>query len=93
MFSGGQIRHFLPQWEASDQTILQTIKGEAIEFIGHPLSFSHCPQNSISKEHETMIDDEISKLVEKRVIVKTSHEPGEFISPIFSVIGCGSFLI
>ena len=68
-----------------DQTILRTVKGETIEFIGHPPSCSHCPQNSISKEHETLIADEISKLVAKRVIVKTSHEPGEFISPIFSV--------
>ena len=69
----------------SDQTILQTVKGELIDFIGDPPSCSVCSQNSISKEHETMIDEEISKLVAKSVIVKTSHEPGEFISPIFSV--------
>ena len=87
LFSGGQIRSCLTQWEAltSDQSILQTVKGELIDFIGDPPNCSVCPQNSISKEHETMIDEEISKLAAKSVIVKTSHEPGKFISPIVSV--------
>ena len=87
LFSGGQIKFFLTQWEAltSDQTILRIVRGDPIEFIGVPPSCSFCPQNSISKEHETMIDEEISKLEAKSVIVKTSHESGEFISPIFSV--------
>ena len=86
-FSGGQLKFYLSRWEAltSDQTILQTVRGEIIDVIGDPPSCSLCPQNSISKEHETMIDKEISQLVAKNVIVKTSHEPGEFISPIFSV--------
>ena len=85
LFSGGQIKFCLSRWEAltSDQTILQTVRGEITDFIGDPPSYSLCRQNSISKEHETMIDKEISKLVAKNV--KTSHEPGEFISPIFSV--------
>ena len=87
LFSGGQIKFFLTQLEAltSDQTILRIVRGDPIEFIGVPPSCSFCPQNSISKEHETMIDEEISKLEAKSVIVKTSHESGEFISPIFSV--------
>ncbi|CAB3979216.1 Hypothetical predicted protein [Paramuricea clavata] len=75
------------QWEGltSDKSILQTVKGEVIEFIGDPPTCSIYPTNSISKDHEIKIDEEISKLLAKNVIVKTSHEPGEFISPIFSV--------
>ncbi|CAB4018917.1 Hypothetical predicted protein, partial [Paramuricea clavata] len=65
------------QWEAltSDKSILQTVKGEVIEFIGDPPTCSIYPTNSISKDHEIKIDEEISKLLAKNVIVKTSHEP------------------
>ena len=87
LFCGGQIKYFISQWEGltSDKSILQTVKGEVIEFNGDPQTCSIYPTNSISKDHEIKIDDEISKLLAKHVIVKTSHEPGEFISPIFSV--------
>ena len=87
LFCGGQIKYFISQWEGltSDKSILQTFKGEVIEFIGDPPTCSIYPTNSISKDHEIKIDEEISKLLAKNVIVKTSHEPGEFISPIFSV--------
>ncbi|CAB4032023.1 Pol poly, partial [Paramuricea clavata] len=80
---------FVPksQWEGltSDRSILQTVKGEVIEFIGDPPTCSNYPTNSISKDHEIKMDEEISKLLAKNVIVKTFREPGEFISPIFSV--------
>ena len=87
IFCGGQIKYFISQWEGlpSDKSILQTVKGEVIEFIGDPPTCSIYPTNSISKDHEIKIDEQISKLLAKNVIVKTSHEPGEFISPIFSV--------
>eukprot|EP00794_Sanderia_malayensis_P014535 gene14535-16038_t len=43
------------------------------------------PHNSISKEHHEQVDIEIGSLLQKGVIVKCEHEPGEFISPIFTV--------
>ena len=55
------------------------------DFISDPPSNSVCPTNSISKDHITKIDQEISSLLKKKVIVASSHEPGEYISPIFSV--------
>ena len=86
-FCGGQIQNFLSQLETltSDPTILQTAKGEIIDFISDQPSNSVCPANSISKDHITKIDQEISTLLKKKVIVASSHEPGEYISPIFSV--------
>ena len=69
----------------SDPTILQTVKGEIIDFISDPPSNSVCPTNSISKDHITKIDQEISSLLKKKVIVASSHKPGEYISPIFSL--------
>ena len=86
-FCGGKIQNFLSQWETltSDPTILQTVKGEIIDFINAPPSSSVYPNNSISKDHVTKIDQEISSLMKKKIIVVSSHEPGEYISPIFSV--------
>ena len=43
------------------------------------------PINSISKDHKEKIDLEITSLLNKKVIVASSTEPGEYISPIFSV--------
>jgi hypothetical protein len=71
-FYCGQIQTFLPQWETltSHAAILQN--------SGYPI-------NSISKDHREKIDLEITSLSNKKVIVASSTEPGEYISPIFSV--------
>ena len=48
-----QIQNFLSQWEAlaSDAIILQTVKGEIIDFIAGPPSSLVYPSNTIAKEH------------------------------------------
>ena len=85
------MQNFLSQWETltSDPTILQTVKGEIIDFISDPPSNSVCPTNSTSKDRITKIDQEISSLLKKKVIVASSHEPdeyvfAEYISPTFA---------
>ena len=64
---GGWISNCLPHWEAprSDQSILQTVKGDKIEFTEHPYENSCIPKNSISKEHVELIKSELSILLEK----------------------------
>ena len=86
-FRGGQISTHLTQWEAltSENTILQTVVGDTIEFIEQPPEMSNIPKNSIAKEHAEQVYTELNNLIEKKVIVPCDHEPGEFISPIFSV--------
>ena len=86
-FSSGQISKSLAQWETitSDQTILQIVKGEKIEFIADPPTQSVCAGNSIAKEHQSKIHQEIESLLHKKVLVECQHEEGEFLSPIFSV--------
>jgi hypothetical protein len=86
-FYGGQIQTFLPQWETltSDPAILQTVRGEIIEFLTDRPKNSGYPINCISKDHKEKIDLEITSLLNKNVIVASSTEPGEYISPIFSV--------
>lgn len=86
-FVGGQISNFLPKWESitSDPTILQTVKGETITFIGKPPTQYGCVCNSIAKEHVTAIELEVNSLITKKVIMECNHELDQFVSPIFSV--------
>lgn len=86
-FQAGQISlHYKQSAElTSDPEILQTVSGAKIEFHNGPsaqLSYLH---NSISKDHDNSVKQEIQSLIQKRVIAQCGHEPGEFISPIFSV--------
>jgi hypothetical protein len=86
-FIGGQISQYFTKWESitSDPTILQTVKGEKIEFLGQPPMQYVCPSNSIAKEHAAEIDNEVNSLIKKQVIRECNHVQGEFLSPIFSV--------
>ena len=70
-----QIQNFLSQWEAlaSDAIIVQTVKGEIIDFIAGPPSSLVYPSNTIAKEHVTQIDKEISNLLNIKVIVALSR--------------------
>ena len=52
----------------------------------------HIPQTLSSRDHIEHIEhanDEIQPLLKKGVIVPSKHEPGEFISPIFTVPKAG----
>ena len=86
-FIGGQMSQCLTKWESitSDPTILQTVKGEKIEFLGQPPMQYVCPSNSIAKVHAAEIDNEVNSLIIKQVIRECNHVRGEFLSPIFSV--------
>lgn len=86
-FSAGQLSEHLSNWKCitSDQSILESIAGEKIEFDTVPPLQMVLPQNSVSKEHKEKVDIEIKSLLQKGVVVKSEHEHGEFISPVFSV--------
>ena len=86
-FKGGQLSPFCHKWErlTSDASILQIISGDCIEFLSDPPSQVSHPPNSIPRNHITLVDREIKCLLDKGVIVPCDHEPGEFISPIFTV--------
>ena len=58
-------------WErlTSDASILQIISGECIEFLSDPpLQVSH-PPNSVPRNHVSLVDKEIERLLDKGVIV------------------------
>ena len=86
-FKGGQLSSFCHIWEklTSDASILQIISGECIEFLSDPPSQVSHPPNSVPRNHVSLVDKEIKRLLDKGVIVPCDRKPGEFISPIFTV--------
>ena len=67
----------------SDPEILDTVHGMHIEFNELPVQLEPCLQSFIASKNHKLVDDKISLLIEKKVIVPSTHEPGEFVSPIF----------
>ena len=85
-FQAGQLSLHYERWAdlTSDPEILQSAKSSTIDFTDDP-PVQMYPHNSIGKDHITALETEINSLLEKRVTIPSKHEPGEFISPIFSV--------
>ena len=67
----------------SDLEILDTVHGMHIEFNELPVQFEPCFQSFIANKNHTLGDDETSSLIEKKVIVTSTHEPGEFFHQYF----------
>ena len=63
-----------------DLQILQTFSGLPIELTDE-LVKTHL--HNCSQQYQSVIDDEIEKLLQKNVITRCDHEEGEIISPIF----------
>ena len=87
-FKGGRVAHFCKEWEknTSDCEVLDIVRGQRIEFDTEPFQNSPRLQSNFTDAPDAeraVIRSEISKLGEKSVIIRTQHEPGEFISSIF----------
>ena len=80
-FQAGELKHFLPQWEAitTDPTILQIVTGVKIEFKNSVAPTQHYGRPSVFDSHQhSIVNAEIDKLLAKGVII-----PAAFISTIF----------
>ena len=87
-FKAGQVSKYLHKWETmtSDPEILQMVTGDLISFVSDPPERNITRKCNVSKDTRELMDIEIQNMLEKDIIVECSHEPGEFISPIFPVL-------
>ena len=86
-FKAGGLREYYNQWQAltSDPEILQMILGQPIEFTRTPYQRVFPKEKKIlDLDEQYVIDTEIDKLLAKGVLTPSSHEEGEYISPIFT---------
>ena len=67
----------------SDSEILETVSGQRIEFNQKPVQLNLPVQPNYSCQQGQVIDSEIQNLLNKGVIVESTHESNEYISPIF----------
>ena len=76
-FLAGRLKEFLTEWEqiTQDKFILNLVRGFKIDFLSKPLPvFS--PEICVSKQKEEMIEAEIHKLLQMKVIEFSDHEEG-----------------
>ena len=66
----------------SDKTILDIVRGYKIDFMLPPVATS-VRQPCFTQIEEKALQKVIEDLLEKQVIERSTHEPGEFISPVF----------
>ena len=84
-FKAGCIAGYLNNWTSltSDEEILGTVTGLPLDFETTPqCTYTHKYQD-FNKSEENFVTLEIETLLRKKVIAKSAHEKGEFISPIF----------
>ena len=74
-FTAGQLSYRLNEWRklTSDSEVLNTVCGETIEFTSLPLHNGAYKEKQFSKSENTVIAQEIQKLLSKGVIAKSLH--------------------
>ena len=81
---GGAIKEHKDEWLklTSDPEILETVSGLPIELVEEAPSAGSF-QYPFKAEELAFLDEEINRLLQKRIIVECVHEEGELVSPIF----------
>ena len=84
-FQAGQFNTKLNNWKrmTSDPEVLETVKGLKIKSDGNPMTCSQKEQRYFSENENCAVDEEIEKLLKKKVIQKSFPEAGQVVSPIF----------
>ena len=87
-FKAGNVANHLHEWQkyTSDPEILQIVKGDTITFEGSIPENSFARNCNVSPATKRSMDEEIQNMIEKNIIVRSSHRPGEYLSPIFPVL-------
>ena len=85
IFEAGQISKHFSVWEklTSDTEILSIVSGLPIEFKpDRPLQISSISYPR-SKSESDILQAEIKKLLDKKVLIPSEYEQGEILSPVF----------
>ncbi|MEW8548334.1 MAG: reverse transcriptase domain-containing protein [Candidatus Thiodiazotropha sp.] len=87
-FEAGRLRYFADNWKkiTSDDAVLDIVQHCHIQLKEgfNPINTT-IPHRSFSVQEEQIIQDEIQKLLEMKVLIEVEHCPEEFLSPIFVV--------
>ena len=84
-FRAGSLTHYIANWECltSDREIIPIIKyGLKLKIVDYIHPREGIQYHHSQKEHQ-VIDRELPKMLQKGIITKTSHNTGDYFSPIF----------
>ena len=86
-FKAGNVKQYLHNWKqlTKDRNIIDIVTGVKLEFSEKPV-YKHAPCQTFNGKEAALVRDEVAKLLDKGVIVGSSHEPDEFISNILKNI-------
>ena len=84
-FNAGNLTNFLSKWKSitTDTEIIDVVTGTTIEFESIPVQRRQPATKNFSDTEVLVIENEITTLLEKGVIVRAEREPGDYLSPIF----------
>ena len=82
----GRLRHFLRNWECltQDPQILKLVMGYRIPFLSLPAQTPYFPIK-FSPEERSIIDEEVTQMIQKGAIKEVSPSEDQLLSPIFVV--------
>jgi hypothetical protein len=85
IFIAGNIKNYLEQWRrlTSDHAILTTVGGYKIDLLINPTQFRVPRPLKCSILEANNIDLQIASFLNRGIIVRSAHEPDEFISTVF----------
>ena len=87
-FEAGRLKNYIENWRkiTSDLVILDIVEHCHIEFSpGCDPVNSYCFRQNFAQNEDAIIEKEIQKLLDMKVIKEVDHTPGEYLSPIFIV--------
>ena len=81
-----RLPHCIQQWQAvtSDQWVLQVVRGYKLELTSTPTQSSQ-PLTVVTKANQSLVGEEVQKLLDKGAIKMTSLCPTQYVSRIFVV--------
>ena len=81
----GRNQHFLGKWKqlTHEPSILNAVTGYKTDFLLTPVQFTIPRTINFSAQESVNVNAQISKFLEKRILVKSSLEKVEFMSNIF----------
>ena len=85
---GGNISNHFAEWVniTKDTFVLDIVRsGLQIDFFKTPVCYNIKPSCSMSDTEKDTINCEIEKLLQKRIIVPTSYNKGDFVSSVFTM--------
>mgnify|MGYP002803950076 CR=1 FL=1 len=85
LFIAGRIKYFIKNWKelTTDSFILNLVMGCKIDLLHTPHQYSGTNETKFSETEKVFVQEELSKLLHKHVIIPSKHEKDEFVSTIF----------